>query len=248
MAVDTLMQRLRSDAPRLVDVRGVSSFEMEHIPGAVQLDPNAVRANVDGVSGQVAPEDDVRALWESLGLVETDAVVVYGADNGTDPARVVWTLAYYGHTGSVWALDGGFQAWTGDVESGPASPTPSTYSSAVVADLRVDEAQVLASLDDGSFTLFDARGAGEYGAGHIPGAINVDWTDNLGPGGLLLPTEELEALYGPPNAGETLVTYCQTGSRASVDWLVLVSLGFEDVRLYDGSWAEWSADSSNPVE
>lgn len=77
---------------------------------------------------------------------------------------------------------------------------------------------------------------------------HVDWSTTLDADGTFLPEDALRALFGDPDPGQTLVTYCQTGSRASVDWLVLATLGYEDVRLYDGSWAEWGSDPELPIE
>ncbi len=234
-----------------LDVRGEAPFAAAHLPGATVLDAADLRATIDGVSGQVASADQAQMVFEAAGIAPDDALVVYGAANATEPARVVWTLAYYGHTGPVWMLDGGLDQWTAEgraVEMGGGPSGGSAYAPTVADALRVDEQWVLDHLDDPSVTLVDARSDGEYRSGHIPGARSVDWTRNLGADGLFLAADELRALYGDPASGQTLVTYCQTGSRASVDWLVLVLLGYEDVRLYDGSWAEWSADPTNPVE
>lgn len=234
-----------------LDVRGETSFTTEHLPGATVLNASELRATVNGVSGQVAAAEVAQEVFEAAGISPTDALIVYADGNGTDPARVVWTLAYYGHMGPVWMLDGGLDQWTAEsrdveVAGGPAGG--GAYPPAVVEQLWVDEQWVLDRLDDPTVVLVDARSDAEFSAGHIPGALSVDWVRNLGRDGLYLPVEELRALYGDPADDQTLVTYCQTGSRASVDWLVLTMLGYDDVRIYDGSWSEWSSDPTNPVE
>lgn len=234
-----------------LDVRGAAAFTTEHLPGATVLSATDLRATVDDVAGQVAPPDASQAVFEAAGIAPEDGLVVYGDANGTDPARVVWTLAYYGHTGPIWMLDGGLTQWTDEgrpVQSDGAAAGGSSYAPEAVDALRVDAAWVLDHLDDPGVTLVDARSDAEYGDGHIPGALSMDWGRNLGPQGLFLPDDELRALYGDPDEGQTLVAYCQTGSRASVDWIALTKLGYADVRIYDGSWAEWSADPDNPVE
>ena len=117
---------------------------------------------------------------------------------------------------------------------------------ALDAERRVEVDWVLSKLQDPATVLVDARSAGEYAAGHIPGARSFDWQDNV-QDGRLIPREQLEAIYAelPPEA--TLVTYCQSGSRASMAYFVLRHLGFEDVRLYDGSMAEWSRNDGLPM-
>jgi thiosulfate/3-mercaptopyruvate sulfurtransferase len=94
--------------------------------------------------------------------------------------------------------------------------------------------------------LVDARSEDEYDAGRIPSARSVNWTRNLD-GGLLRSQTELEALYEGMDPAETTVSYCVSGWRGSFDWLTLTALGYDDVRLYDGSWNEWGAGGF-PVE
>lgn len=237
---------------RIVDVRSTAEYEAEHLPGAVHLEPARLRATVDDVAGQVAPPADVEAAFEEAGLAPNDDVLVYGPGNTTDVARVAWTLAYHGHTGRVWMLDGGIDAWVeggGATESGPVGEAEaSRYDSALDSRLRVDADWILEHLDDSTVHLYDARAPDEFFAGHIPGAINVNWSTTVGDDGRFLGEAQLRELHDSPAQGDTLVAYCQTGSRASVTWLVLTSLGYTDVRLYDGSWTEWGADPDLPRE
>lgn len=248
-----LGERLGDPEVQPVDARG-RSFSTSRIPGAVSLTPGDLSRTIDGVSGQLLPPDEAEPVLRAAGLDHGVTAVVYGASPEYNPARIVWALRYYGHR-DVRYLDGGFSAWVeaeGEVEDDPPNLVASDYDlGSVVEPLRVTGAWVLEQLgappyDRPAIQLVDARSEREYEGGHIPSARSVNWTRNLS-GGFLRPESELEALYEGLDPSVTTVTYCASGQRGSFAWLSLTALGFEDVRLYDGSWNEWSS-ANYPAE
>lgn len=250
---DWLEARLGDPSIQPIDTRAFG-YEASRIPGAIHLTPGDLATTRDGVPSQIAPPAEAQPVLREAGLRSGVIAVVYGEPPEYDPSRIVWALRYYGH-GDVRYLDGGYAAWTtanAAVDTGPPCVTPTEYEiDAIDERLRVTGDWVLTELGDPPFDtpaiqLVDARSEDEYEGGHIPTARSVDWTSNL-ESGLLRPQTELQQLYDGLDPARATVTYCVTGLRGSFDWLVLTALGFEDVRLYDGSWNEWG-NGEFPVE
>jgi thiosulfate/3-mercaptopyruvate sulfurtransferase len=255
LVVDVVWLEARLGDPdvQTIDTRA-SGYDASRIPGAIHLRPGDLATEVDGVPSQVAPPMQAQPVLRAAGLRNDTIAVVYGEPEEYDPSRIVWTLRYYRH-GDVRYLDGGYAAWVaagGALETASPSVEETEYAIGDLdGSLRVTGDWVLSQLGDFPYDmpaiqLVDARSEGEYEAGHIPSARSVDWKRNLD-GGFLRAEAELEALYDGMNPARTTVTYCTSGWRGSFDWLTLTALGYEDVRLYDGSWNEWGSGAF-PVE
>jgi thiosulfate/3-mercaptopyruvate sulfurtransferase len=250
---DWLEENLGSPEVQLVDTR-TTGYDDSRIPGAILLRPTQLATTVDGVPAQAVPPNQAQSVLRAVGLREDVIAVVYGAPPEYDAARIVWSLRYYGHV-DVRYLDGGYAAWVeagGALDTDPPNVEPTEYTIvAVEEDLRVTGDWVLSQLGDAPYDmpaiqLVDARSEGEYETGRIPSARSVDWARNLDEGFLRSRTE-LDALYEGMDSAETTVTYCVSGWRGSFAWLTLMALGYEDPRLYDGSWNEWG-NGEFPVE
>ena len=250
---DWLNAHLGDPELQLIDTRA-SGYEDSRIPGAIHLRPGDLSTTVGGIPAQVMPPFRAQSVLRAAGLRNGVIAVVYGGPPEYDPSRIVWTLRYYGHA-DVRYLDGGYAAWAAaggamDLETPKVESTDYTIVAAD-EDLRATGDWVLSQLGDVPYDmpaiqLVDARSESEYDGGRIPSARSVDWTRNLDRG-FLRPRSELEALYEGMDPRETTVSYCVSGWRGSFAWLTLTALGYDDMRLYDGSWNEWG-DGEFPVE
>jgi thiosulfate/3-mercaptopyruvate sulfurtransferase len=237
--------------PLVLDLRAAEDFAAGHIPGAVHLDLWGVSL-VDTDPGPLkAFMWIVDHLFNLRGVDASTPVVVYDDQSGMRAARAFWFLEYFGHP-RVQVLDGGFGAWVSaglPVTRDAAAPPKSTWTGTPQAQTIATWRDVQARLGHRDVVILDTRSDGEYQGtlvrakrgGRIPGAVQVEWSRNLGPDGAFKPAAELRAMY--ESAGVTpdkeVVTYCQGGYRAAHGYLALRLLGYPRVRNYTGSWKEW---------
>ncbi len=272
MIVSTAWLAAHVNAPQVVILhvaRERSHYDGGHIPGARFVSWGEITATRDGVPNELAPVAELQKLFERLGVGNNARIVLYGDNSGLSAARAYFTLDYLGHGGRAALLDGGLEKWQAErraistdvVEPKTAGFAPRVRLSAVTnLDVVRDLSWIATNLDSSGVVLIDARPVDEYtGAkpgdgvprgGHIPGAANVFWMQNIvgKESPVLRSPRELYRLYEKAGAqhGRTVVAYCRTGGQASHSYFTLKYLGY-DVVMYDGSFFEWSNTEAAPV-
>ena len=265
--VDTewLAARLGDPGLMLVDMASdPTQYQRFHLPGAVYLPYEAlVRQRKDGVVLR-APDDRLFRVLGSLGITADAHVVIYDDIGGLQAGRLFWELERIGHA-RVSVLDGGLVQWILEgrkVEATPVRPRKVSYQPSGDGrrsnDITLQE--VKQARDQGDALLLDVRTQEEYQgdprskvpSGHIPGARWWPWDGSVdfGAGFRLKDRQQLEqslAAVGASDKKQPIVTYCRTGHRASQSYLTLRSLGYENVRLYDGSMVEYQRDRMAPL-
>lgn len=251
----------------LIDVRtDVFTYLKDHLPGATFLHTETLRASRGGIPTQLLDDVAYARLFGGLGLAWDRPVVIYsaGETRNIDATFLAWILAGFGHP-QVYVLDGGYYKWL--LEHRPVvrhyprvsrvdfPEAPFRPEQAVLADVQRGRR-------DRSVLLVDARSpeqfAGESGAqmrrGHIPGAVNHYWRNDLereGFGYVWKPAERLRQEYAVQGItpDKDIIAYCNSATEAShVHFTLRYLLGYPRVRVYVGSWTEWAEREELPVE
>ncbi|EFW90428.1 thiosulfate sulfurtransferase [Haladaptatus paucihalophilus DX253] len=266
--VDRLDEFQRDDPSfRLLEVDiDPSNYDEAHVPGATKVDWRTELQ--DSTTFDVPTKGDFEALLGGHGITEDSTVVLYGDMMNWFAAYAYWLLTYYGHS-DVRLLNGGRDSWLGrDAPVTDEVPefTARSYSAAEPnADVRADQPDVLDAIPRET-SLIDVRTPEEYRGeilappgwnegvqrgGHIPGAVNIPWSQVVDGEGRFKSEDELRAIYEAAGIDETteIITYCRIGERSALTWFVLHELlDFEDVRNYYGSWVEWGNTVGAPIE
>ncbi len=264
------LSSLEDDSWVLLDCRfsltdteeGRQSYQEGHIAGAhyAHLDHDLSGRIVAGQTGR-HPMPDPTGFRRRLGMwgIAPDVqVVTYDQGPGAFAARAWWLLQHFGHE-AVAVLDGGLAAWTAaglPLSTDEPRRYPDVYPTLEPLSGSVDADWVAEHLASG-VTLVDARASERFRglvepldpvAGHIPGAANRPWQDNLGADGKFKAAPELRSdfeVFGPADAQ---VHYCGSGVTAAHNVLAMHVAGLKAARLYPGSWSEWITDPDRAVE
>ncbi len=245
---------------------GRTAYQAGHLPGAhyLHLDDNLSGAKT-GTNGRhpLPNPDTLLARLRSLGLSDGTLAVAYDAQGSMYAARLWWLLRWLGH-GEVAVLDGGRQAWAAanlPLEDGDtAAPvTPGTLTRRTPLVRTVDANALLENLAQPALLVVDARAPDRFRGenetmdpvgGHIPGAANRFFKDNLDADGRFQPADALRTAFGQVFAGKApaqTVMQCGSGVTACHNLLALEVAGLPGAALYPGSWSEWCADPARPV-
>ena len=277
ISVDWLKSNLSNEKLIILDIRNKidggskDAFEVSHIPTAVYSNylEDGWRTTVDGIVGKLPPLKDLEILIGGLGINnDSHVIVVPGGVSSTDfgsAARVYWTFKVLGHN-NVSILDGGYAAWIGQlptqIETGTVNPTTAIFKADFQSKYLATTEDVVNALANNSSVLVDARPEEQFlgksksgkalAAGTIPGSFNLQQQtlveDNTSFFKDAITVAQLVKEVGIEST-EGEIAFCNTGHWATVAWFALSEvLGHDNVKNYDGSMVEWTADPARPLE
>jgi thiosulfate/3-mercaptopyruvate sulfurtransferase len=251
-----------------VDYDPTVNYNLGHIPGAVLLDWK--KDMNDPLSRDLLSRQQLQEVLGRASITSETKIVLYGDFNNWFAAFAYWILNYYG-VQNVALMNGGRKKWITEdrplIKDIPSYPRTTFTVKTTIENLRTYLDYVKQSLIQPKKVLVDVRSPAEFSGeitappeypnehaqrgGHIPGAINIPWSQAVRENGTFKSAEELAKLYQAKGVtpDKEIITYCRIGERSSFTWFVLkYLLGYTNVKNYDGSWTEWGNMVRNPIE
>lgn len=267
-----LSQNLGNDRLVVIDIRDLTEagdpYVAGHIPGAVSAKYSQTpwRVTVDNVPGMLPPTEQIEATIAALGVDdETQVVIVPAGTNASEfggATRVYWTFKVLGHD-AVTILDGGYAGWAkanGELSTDAVTPVAGDFKAQFRPELLADVAEVTAAIESDT-NLIDARSVAQFigqektstvqTLGHIPSAVNINFDKFYdAPNASFASADVIAKLARDAGVADAsdFIAFCNTGHLASIAWFGLSEVeGLPNVRLYDGSMSQWTADPSRPI-
>jgi thiosulfate/3-mercaptopyruvate sulfurtransferase len=255
-----LATRLQAPELILVDLSPAARYAEGHIPGARWVDSKRTQLGQPPAPGLLPEQAQLESLFGELGHNANAVYVAYDDEGGGWAGRFIWLLDVIGH-GRYHFLNGGLQAWLSeDRELSQTTPPAATgLAHLTLHDGPTASRDYLQSrLGATDLAVWDARSPAEFSGekllaargGHVPGAINFEWTAGMDPQrGLRIRADMAEALEGLGiTKDKEVITHCQTHRRSGFTYLVAKALGYPRVKAYAGSWSEWGNLPDTPIE
>ena len=241
-----------------------AAYEARHIPGAVFFDIDEIADSENPLPHMLPSPEKFASLVGRLGLGDGHRIIAYDSAGLYSAGRAWWMFRVFGH-GDIAVLDGGLPKWLREgrpTESGKPMPGERKFTSSMNTLLVRDLDHMKENLESRREQVLDSRPAGRFAgtepeprpglkSGHIPGSLNLPYTDILDPDtGTLRPADALRARVAEAgiDLDKPVVTTCGTGVTAAALALALYLLGHGDAAVYDGSWTEWGGRDDTPVE
>jgi thiosulfate/3-mercaptopyruvate sulfurtransferase len=251
-----------------VDYDPTANYKLGHVPGAVLFD---WKEDInDPLTRNIFSKQSCEDLMKRAGINNDTTLILYGDFNNWFAAFAFWVFKYYGYN-DVRIMNGGRKKWLEEdrplSKDVPKYPIGNFKTAEPDNSIRVFLNYVRDSIGSGQKVLIDVRSPKEFTGeilappeyptehaqrgGHIPGAVNIPWSQAVNEDGTFKSTEELKKLYESKgiSSNNEVIAYCRIGERSSHTWFVLkYLLGYPNVKNYDGSWTEWGNMINNPIE
>jgi thiosulfate/3-mercaptopyruvate sulfurtransferase len=273
VSTDWLAARLGTSGIRVVDASwylpgsardAPAEYKAGHIPGAVFFDLDAISDQQSPLPHMLPSASDFADAMAMLGLNDSDLLVVYdGSGVNLSAGRAWWTFRTFGHE-QVAVLDGGMGKWRSEqrpIEQGEGILPRGNFTARLDTRAVRDLVAIRANVVNRTEQLVDVRSHGRFQgvepeprpgrrSGHVPGSINLPFTELVTRDGTLLPPEALRRrlVEAGVDLNRPVVATCGSGTSACALVLSLHSVGLTQTAVYDGAWSEWGARADTPVE
>jgi thiosulfate/3-mercaptopyruvate sulfurtransferase len=258
-----LRSNISKENIRIIDIRPVQKYYSNHIPHASYLNIESVRLSINGVPYLPIAPEALSLILGSLGIDDKSTVIVYGGQEDLQTYYLVWLLDYIGHK-DVALLEGGYEKW--ERENRPLTqdlpeiePVQYQMPQKMTDDIRANKKDVLKSIQNNSAVIIDVESPDTYAGidgsckrkGHIKGAINHYWKNDIESGYLWKSIDLLKRSYTQTRSlsnRKTILT-CENGWAAALTYFTLrYIIGQNEVQLYDGGMGEWANSTDLPME
>ena len=272
VGADWLAEHIDDPEIQIIDARMASPGQEDrnvaqeylngHIPGAVFFDIEALSDPTSPLPHMLPRPETFAVAMRELGVNQDKHLIVYDEGNLFSAPRAWWMLRTFG-VEKVSILGGGLAGWQRDdllLEEGAVELPEGEFNAKFNPEAVVKVTDVLLASHENTAQIIDARPAARFNAevdeprpglrrGHIPGALNVPWTELVREGELKT-TDELDAIFFSRGVSydKPIIVSCGSGVTAAVVLLALATLDVPNVKLYDGAWSEWGARADLPVE